>query len=195
MLPKHRLKELYCDRFQSSANIARVFKCSEHQVNYWLKKYKITKRSIAEAIYLKHNPNGDPFCVNKPRNIKDAFLYGLGLGLYWGEGTKRNKSAIRLGNTDPKLIRKFMDFLIKIYGIKRTKLRFGLQIFSDMNPKKALNYWRHELRIPASQFQKVIVTPSRGIGTYKEKTKHGVLTINFHNKKLRDILCSAIESI
>jgi len=33
------------------------------------------------------------------------------------------------------------------------------------------------------------------MGTYKRKIKHGVLTIYYNNKKLRDILCKEIKNL
>ena len=195
MFESELLEKLYLAEKRSSAEIAKILDCSEHKVNYWLDKFKIPKRTISDAIYLKHNPNGDPFIVRTPASADEAMLWGLGLGLYWGEGNKRNKVSVRLRNTDPRMIRKFIEFLEKLFGINRQKLRFGLQIFSDMKPKEALNFWIKEVKVPISQFQKIIVTPARGIGTYKYKTRHGVLTVYYHNKKLRDIICNAIENI
>jgi len=63
------------------------------KVCYWLQQWDIPKRSVSEALYVKHNPGGDPF---SERNLDtgDLFLFGLGLGLYWGEGTKSNKYAV-----------------------------------------------------------------------------------------------------
>ena len=187
------LQQLYVKDNKSAAQIARIMVCSENKINYWLKKYHIPKRTISEAIYIKHNPKGDPFKVKDPKTVREGILFGLGLGLYWGEGTKSNKNSIRLGNTNPKIIKKFIEFLVKIYGIKTHKLRFGLQIFSDMPQGSVIHYWLKKLGVPLSHFQKVIVTPTRGIGTYRQKTKYGVLTVYYHNKKLRDILCGTLE--
>jgi hypothetical protein len=39
-------------------------------------------------------------------------LFGMGLGLYWGEGTKRGKGGMRITNTDAKMIKKFIEFLV-----------------------------------------------------------------------------------
>lgn len=188
------LNNLYINQKKSANDIAALFCCSEHKVHYWLKRYGIQKRTISEAIYSKHNPNGDPFIVKKPSSINEAVLYGIGLGLYWGEGTKSNKTSVRLGNTDPALVRVFIDFLETFFEIKKSKLRFGLQIFSDMPAQKAEKFWQDLLGVPSSQFYKVIVTPARSIGTYRQKTKHGVLTVYYNNKKLRDTLCELIEN-
>ena len=153
-----------------------------------MNKYKLVRRTHSEATYVKCNPNGDPFEFRRPKNIKEAELFGLGLGLYWGEGTKANMDSIRLGNTDPKLISQFMDFLMLFFNIKRNDLRFGLQVFDDMNSLSVLDFWAKELKISKRQFYKVIVTKSRSLGTYRKKSKFGVLTVMYHNKKMRDLL-------
>jgi hypothetical protein len=189
------LDYLYTKQRLSVSGMAIYLKCSEGKVNYWLSKYGIKKRSVSEAIYNQKNPNGDPFVQKKIDSIEDAFLFGMGLGLYWGEGTKSNKLSLRLGNTNPKLIKKYMEFLFVIYGIDKEKLKFGLQIFSDMNPDLAKDFWQKDLDVKSEQFQKVIVTPARGLGNYHRKVKHGVLTVYYHNKKLRDIICGELESL
>jgi Homeodomain-like domain-containing protein len=185
------LRRFYSKKGFSVAQIAKRFKCSQHRVDYWLKRYNIQKRSISDALYRRHNPNGDPFEIRSIHSQETALLLGLGLGLYWGEGNKRNPSAIRLGNTDPLLIRKFIQFLRDILGVSITKLRFGLQVFSDMSPTKAKRIWLGHLRglgIVPEQFQRPIVTPARSAGTYHEKTQWGVLTVYCSNIKLKRIL-------
>lgn len=182
-------------RCLSAAVIAQRLKCSEHKINYWLNKHSISKRSISDALYAAWNPKGDPFSSPVIHTKQEAFLYGIGLGLYWGEGNKSNKLSVRLGNTDPELIKIFLRFLRTIYRIDGKKLQFGLQIFSDMSPHKSLQFWQRHLKVSPSQFYKVVVTPARSLGTYRIKNKHGVLTVHFNNRKLRDIICHAIEDI
>ena len=169
-------------------DIATALDCSLHKVKYWIDKHNIKTRNISEAIYLMNNPDGDPFEFKKPKNIEEAKLFGLGLGLYWGEGTKANKNSVRLGNTDYKLIEKFMDFMIKFFNLERKDFKFGLQIFTDIKIKEAMDFWTKKLNIDSSQFSKPIVTISGSIGTYRKKSLYGVLTVMYHNKKLRDLL-------
>jgi hypothetical protein len=194
-MDKKLLEQLYVHDKKSVRDIAGMLKRSESGINYWLQKFSISKRSISEAVYTKHNPDGDPFSLQVFRMNKDSFLFGLGLGLYWGEGTKRNSTAVRLGNTDPDLIRVFLFFLRKFYNINNSRLRFAIQIFTDMDQKKEEKFWQKILGVNAKQFYKTIITHSGSIGTYREKSKHGVLTIYFGNKKLRDILIGEIEKL
>lgn len=190
-----QLKDMYTKRQMSALQIARALDCSPNKINYWLAQYNIKKRTISEAVYVSYNPDGDPFLVKNRLTKRDVFLKGLGLGLYWGEGTKANKSSIRLGNTDPYLIKAFIIFLEEIYGIPKSRLQFGLQVFNDMDDKKALKFWRNHLNVSKNQFQKVIITPARSLGTYRNKTKYGVLTIYFNNVKLRKIIGEEIEQL
>jgi hypothetical protein len=81
----------------------------------------------------------------------------------------------------------FMRFLIELFGVDKDDLRFSLQIFSDIDPEEALMYWTHELGADRSQFYKPTVTISGSLGTYR-RSLYGVVTINYLNKKLRDIL-------
>ncbi|MEK9201474.1 MAG: hypothetical protein AAB944_00725 [Patescibacteria group bacterium] len=195
VVDKEQLEQMYVRNNKSAHEIAKIFHCSDGRINYWLEKHLIPKRSISAAIYTKHNPQGDPFSRPTLRTNRDSFLFGLGLGLYWGEGTKKNLRTVRLGNTDPHLVKTFLMFLRRIYNIDDSKLRFALQIFTDMDQKKEEKFWRTFLNIDAKQFYKTINTRSGSIGTYRTKSEHGVLTVYFGNKKLRDILIGEIEKV
>lgn len=193
-LNRELLIRFYIKESKSVADIALYFHCSQNKINYWMKNYGIKKRSISDALYVKRNPGGDPFKVRKPATIPQAILYGMGLGLYWGEGTKADTNSIRLGNTDPALICVFIRFLTDTLGVDIQKLRFGLQIFSDSSPEVVIRWWLQHLKVNRSQFQKVIVTKRRGIGTYRRKIPYGVLTVQCHNRKLRNILGSFLDA-
>lgn len=189
------LENRYLKLGLSAKEISQQLGCSENKIHYWLNKYKIKKRSIAEATYIKSNPKGDPFIYNAPDSNIDWFLYGLGLGLFWGEGNKANKHAVRLGNTDPALIKHFLDFLYKIYQIDKTRLRFGLQIFTDTKPDIAKRFWCNKLGVGIAQFHKTTITKQQKPGSYGKKLQYGVLTVYFSNRKLRDIIVGAIQRL
>jgi len=186
MIQKSDLIKYYEDEGLSMKDIAEKFHCSVHKIEYWMQKYSIERRSRSEALYLKNNPDGDPFCIKDDLSDEELVLLGLGLGLWWGEGSKRHAGVIRIGNSDPLLIGKFILFLEKICGVDKQKLRFGLQIFSDINPRVAKEYWIRALNVKAEQFHpKVVVTQSGKIGTYRKKSKYGVITLYCANVKLK----------
>jgi hypothetical protein len=194
-IPSDTLRSLYVVQGKSASQIAGILCCSDNKVNYWLGKYGIKKRSISDEVYKRKNPLGDPFSVREPTNAEDAFLCGLGLGLYWGEGAKRGDGGVRLTNTDPRLILKFMDFIERMCGVKRESLRFSLQLFGDMSPENTLQYWVKELRVGAKQFYRPVISDLRGKGTYRHKSRHGVVIVYFNNVRLKAILCEMIDKI
>ena len=187
MLEKEQLEKLYKGGF-SMQEIANQFCCSASKVKYWMVEHKIDRRSISEAVYQKANPYGDPFKMKEILSHEDLKLLGLGLGIFWGEGNKRSKYGVRVGNSDPKLIKKFIEFLEKICGVKKEKLKFNLQIFSDLNEEEVVNFWIREIGMHRSQFYKVIITPYKSLGTYRHKLLYGVLTVDFNNVKLKKII-------
>lgn len=194
IISKSELSDLYVKKGYSATTIAQNLHCSENKINYWLKKYSISKRSISEAMYLKRNPNGDPFRFDYPKTTEGIKLLGMGIGLYWGEGNKADRNSVRLGNSDPDLINKFIEFLIKICQVSPDKLRFGLQVFSDTDPEKVLDYWVKIIKFPKKQFlPKVVVTPTRGAGSYRRKSEYGVLTVYVHNKRLKNMLVDMLN--
>lgn len=194
MIKKEILVQLYRGQKSSMQDVASQLHCSLHQVQYWLKKYKIKARSRSEALYQKYNPNGDPFKMKESLNKDDMFLLGMGLGLWWGEGSKLHHGTIRLGNTDPRLIKMFVNFLVHICGVKPEKVRYGLQIFSDLDPKLAKQFWIENLDIHPDQFfPKIVVTASGKLGTYRKKSPYGVLTVYCANIKLRKNLDGLME--
>jgi hypothetical protein len=189
------LVDLYILKRQSVAQISLALKCSQNKINYWLKKHGIEKRNISDAMYHFKNPLGDPFLLKQPATLEEGILFGMGLGLFWGEGTKRGKGGMRLSNSDPKLIRKFIEFLEKFLTIDKNKLKISIQIFGDISPQKSLAYWIKELNLKKEQFYKPLVIEVRGKGTYKYKSEYGTVIIYLNNIKIKKLLCEMIENI
>lgn len=193
MLSEVELKNLY-GRGLSMMDIAKKLSKSHHQVVYWMNKYGIPRRSWSDATYIKRNPNGDPFHIKEKLTPEERELKGLGLGIFWGEGNKKNKISVRVGNTDPLLILQFIKFLERICGVKKEKLSFSLIVFNDANPKKALKFWASNLKIIPKRFGKVTIIPSQGKGNYKTKNLNGVVMISCGNIKLRQWIGEQIGS-
>ncbi len=176
--------------------IAEKERCSHSSIRYWMGRYDIPRRSWSEATYIKRNPKGDPFKIKQRLNKSDILLRGLGLGLYWGEGDKSsNNTQVRMSNTDPYLIKKFRDFLAKIYSVKEEKFKYSLAMFNDGDKIKAVKFWKGHLGIERNQLGKIIVIPPQGRGTYKEKNQFGVITITVCNNKLKEKILEELKQI
>lgn len=187
MITKSYLITTYIDRNLSMSEIAAELDCSVHKVEYWMKKHNIQRRNRSDATYIKSNPNGDPFKIKRNLTPEELQLKGLGIGIYWGEGNKKNLHSVRVGNTDPGLILTFVKFLRDICGVNEEKIVYGLQLFTDVDEKAALNYWMSKLNVQRSQIMPTISRISSGrIGSYKSKNQYGVITVYVNNVKLRN---------
>lgn len=83
----------------------------------------------------------------------------LGAALYWGEGYKNfnQKKAVYpyicFGNSDPKMIITFVNFLEKILGISKDKIKAPVFIYSGIIPEEAIDYWQKLTKIPKENFR------------------------------------------
>lgn len=178
---------------KSAAEIGKGLGISWRKVIYLMDKHGIKRRSRSEAIYCKHNPNGDPFKIRKQLTLEQERLKAIALGLYWGESSKYNPISIRLTNSDPSLLRTFIKFLREVCGVNAEKIRLWLIIHPDISSEKAEEYWSYQLNVPLSQFSKTIVIDHHGNGTYKKKSIYGTATVCVHNMKLRQIIQRWLE--
>lgn len=191
---KNRIKSLYCGGL-SMMEISKKLKISHHKVAYWMNKHKIKRRSISEALYKRYNPYGNPFKIKLPRTPKDFYLFGLGIGIYWGEGNKADKYSVRVGTTDPEMILIFRKFLETICTVPKTKFKYSLMCFNDTKPEFAKNFWVSKLNIHKEQIGKVTRLKSLGKGLYKKTSQHGVCTIYVFNIKLKKWIMDQLDLI
>lgn len=175
-VPKELLESLYLSG-KSMPDIAKHLKCSVHKVVYWMTKHGITRRTWSESVYLKRNPKGDPFKIIENFTLESMFLFGLGLGIYWGEGEKASEHRVRVANTDPALLRMYRKFLLEICQLEEKRLSYSIICFNDSNPEEAKLYWAKELTINPNKFGKIVQIAPQGKGTYKRKSQYGVCTL------------------
>ena len=194
-IPESTLRKFYLDRKQSLSEVGKTLHISVHKVVYWMSQYQIPRRKRPEANYIKHNPEGDPFCIKQHLTIDEERLKFLALGLYWGEGTKKRDHATKIVNTDPVLLGFFQDFLVKICGVHLSKIRYYLQIFKDIDPGKAKKYWAGHLSVDENRILVSDSLPSLGRGTYHRISKFGVLSMNVFNTKLKAYLLDELKTL
>ena len=108
----------------------------------------------------------------------------IALILWWCEGTKirRDKRwkdsyiyATEITNTDPAIIKIFVDFLTNDLNISINKLKGQIQIHQGDDQMKYERYWSKYLGLPLRQFNKTIIRPTgtryrENYGTFKLRT-------------------------
>jgi len=104
--------------------------------------------------------------------------------LYLGEGSKNTKCRVSLGNSDPALLRFFVNTLRRCYAIDESKLRCTLQCRADQDIPRLESFWSKELHIPLSRFYRARIDP-RTIGKKSLKLDYkGVCRIDYMSADL-----------
>jgi hypothetical protein len=82
--------------------------------------------------------------------------------LYWAEGFKKD-NRLGFANSDPKMIKMFLFWLINELGVpkERIRLRVGINISFIEKIKKIERYWSETTGIPLGQFQKPFYQQSK----------------------------------
>ncbi len=115
-------------------------------------------------------------------------LDAIALTIWWCEGAKarrdfRWKSAylypVEVTNTEPEIIKIFVDFLSRAFGIKSSTLRGQLQIHKGDDQKELESFWSEQTGIPLTRFNKTIV---RAKGKRNKKTK-GTFKVRYYDKQ------------
>ena len=110
------------------------------------------------------------------------------IGLYWGEGTKRDFSII---NSDPFLLQAFIAGLNDL-GIPKERLHLSLRVHSNISIPQAKMFWSKTTGLPQSAIGRIEVIE----GKKKGKLPHGMCRVRVRSG-IRDRLFiqSAIELI
>lgn len=185
MVNKKKLRYLYNDKKLSMMEIAERLGVTHATIYYWLKKYKIKRRSWRDSSYIKQNPNGDPFATKKRLNEKEKGLLICGLMLYCGEGNRSNRHSTQLANLDHRILKVFIGFLRKICGVNKNKISLYVQLYKRFNKEEALEYWSKTLLIPKAQIGIYPHTDKRS-KLEEQRSKFGIARIQFNNYKLKN---------
>lgn len=114
----------------------------------------------------------------KMANISRESFFIAGLMLYLGEGDKKNNFRIGLVNTDSKIIRFFIKWMIDFLDVPKDKIRAQLNLYENMAIEKEKKFWKNELGFKNSQFYKPTIRKmQKSSFSYKESYRHGTCGI------------------
>lgn len=124
---------------------------------------------------------------------RDLFIAGL--FLYWGEGTKMKNASVEFTNTNPAMIKFFINWL-ELLGVKKGKLKIKLHLYSDMNITKSIAFWSKELKISISRFSKPYIkrTLLKEI-TYKNGFGKGTCSVILGSRDLWEYIMMGLKYI
>ncbi|MBN2197952.1 helix-turn-helix domain-containing protein [Candidatus Wolfebacteria bacterium] len=108
--------------------------------------------------------------------------------IYYCEGTKDVRSGVCFMNSDSELIKTFLKLFRSSFNVDENKFRICLHLHKYHNPKKQINFWSKETRIPISQFIKSYL--KQNTAKRSKKGYNGCASIRYH-----DALVAKLNSI
>ena len=203
---KLRLEGFSYSQIKSEMNL------SKSTLSNWLSNYPLSPEKIRELRDL--NPRRIENCRNtKAKKVSERLdkvytkaasdilvlnkreLFVAGLFLYWGEGSKSERTTTGLSNTDPAMLRFFLKWLY-LMGVSQKKLNIVLQLYVDMDVNKEINFWSKELDLPRNLFKRCYIKGSTLSGlTYKRGFGHGTCNIRVYNRDLAEYVHASMKYI
>lgn len=185
---RHRARELRAEAW-TLQEIADELGVSKGSVSVWVRDVEFVPKPRNRG-HVAHRPH--PLHVRKLAEIEQCRveaeaeysdlsvdqLDAFALGLYAGEGAK-TPGAVSMANTNPLLLRLFIDWLRRNFDIDEDRLRARLYLHEGLDIEEATAYWSAAISIPERQFHlpyRAAADPSRR----QAKHERGCLTIVYH---------------
>ena len=102
------------------------------------------------------------------KHLSKQDIFMLGMGLFLGEGTKGG-SRVRFTNADPVIIKIFIVWLKRIFGVTNKDIYYRVMIneIHKYREKKVREAWSEILNVPLNQFQKTVFIKAKNKKIYE----------------------------
>ena len=171
----------------SKSQIARLEEKKSRQIERYIQSMRLKRNNKLRGYYEIQRKKHLPFTKEE--------LYLAGLFLYWGEGNKSSRHTISINNTDPRVIKFALYWIIKGLGIDKSKIKVLVHLYSDMEVEKELNFWSEGIGIDRNQFSRPYIKESKKTGLSQRGFGHGTCTLITHNTVVKENLFMSLEAI
>lgn len=159
----------------SIIEIERSLGVAKSTLSYWFRDIELNKRAEKRLAHAKtvalfdarrkaslwHNEQ-KALRIEKARldteitlskiNLDDPAILELCLAiLYLGEGFKKSDKT-GLGNSDPLIVKFFVESMKRLYDVGHTKQKFHLHLRADQNPEQMKKFWSNFLDVSLERF-------------------------------------------
>lgn len=143
----------------------------------------LARRRAAQELGREQARAGDP-------------LHLAGCMLYWAEGSRR-RDCVEFVNSDPAMIRYFIEFLRLCFQVPEAKIRVTCNLFADHldRQRQVEDHWLETLRLPRSSLRKSTVNHYSKYSRKKRRNKlpYGTCRISVCDTQLVQMLYGAIQ--
>ncbi len=212
---------------KSYGEISNITNIPKSTLSSWLHNIVLSKESqdrinkrahkVSLDKLIKRNKQQTIFAQKSAKDIRESAaktikrisyndLLIVGVSLYWAEGYKRLKikngkeitsHIIGFTNSDPDMVLTFITFLKRILKVPEEKIFVEMRLFSHMDSKEAVNYWKDITGLAESQFKKPTYPVSiAGKGKRpKDRLPYGTVRVIVSDTKLFHKLLGLIEGL
>jgi len=117
---------------------------------------------------------GEREAVQEFKRLKYHPLFIAGVTIYWGEGDKVSRFGARISNTDPAMVRIFVNFLRHVCQIQFKRIRAGILLYPDLDEDVCKNFWVEKSGLRNSNFGKSTVIQGRH---KTRRVRHGICSV------------------
>ncbi len=118
------------------------------------------------------------------KNLSKENLLYLGLGLYWGEGSKTSRGSVSFFNSDPRAIQIMKRFFKEICEMPDDKFRVHIFLHPHLDSEKAEQYWSEITGVPRTQFQKTAMQHNKASKNKKDNLPFGTCMLGVYDTNL-----------
>lgn len=192
----------------SLKEISKKLKISKSTASIWMKKQKINSvgmkrlsnliikgREKSKIVLREKKKNRikqiEKECsvlVKKKNFKKDELKLILSL-LYWCEGSKTDRRVIFI-NSDPNLVRSFIELLRKSFSIDENKMKAVLHLHEYHNKKIMLKYWAN---ITSIKLSNITIYNKKNSGKRKKDNYKGCISVRYGDSKVLDEIMLIIK--
>lgn len=125
-------------------------------------------------------------------------IFCIGIGLYWGEGYKKGSQEFGFTNSDPQMVRFYVQWLEIVFGVKKKDLILRISINAQHTSRihEVEKYWEGLLGLPSKSFTKLSLIKTTSKKIYNDQNHMGTLRIKVRKgTSMRREVMGAIRSI
>ncbi len=200
------------EKGMSYSEIKLKLSVSKSTLSLWLKDMPLSEERIREL--RDHNPKRieryrNTMSTKKEERLELVFkkaksnigmltkrdLFIGGIFLYMGEGSKTTKGTTAVTNTNPFILKLFIQWL-HLQTVRKEKIKVQLHLYTDMNIEKQIAFWSKELCIPKKQFRKPHIKNNTTEGiSYKGQFGQGTCTVLYEDVNLHYLTLAYIRHV
>jgi hypothetical protein len=124
--------------------------------------------------------------------LKDS-RFALGIGLYWGEGSKYDNITVGISNSDPAVVRHFVKWVRCFFKGDFTDFRAVIQHYGAVSQDTLKQFWSKKTGLPVSSIQRLKLSRTRSTGEHK--IPNGTAEVRVRGKGVWRIRCKIEKTL